>query len=204
MSYLDNQYERIIKKIISFLLSAQLISENEIEIYYFGIEVMLLKMIHIASYFFLVYVFNINMTDFTIVFTIFCFLRTNAGGAHAETRVGCYIFSCCMVVVVAHIMQFQINRESIIAIIIVDVLLLYFMAPVQNKNRELDKDDSAYFRKKLFVVNVVFLVLCICLISFKKNLFWLYTVGLSTETFLVVVGRIQNTIGREEGVKRES
>ena len=60
MSYLDNQYERIIKKIISFLLSAQLISENEIEIYYFGIEVMLLKMIHIASYFFLVYVFNSN------------------------------------------------------------------------------------------------------------------------------------------------
>ena len=55
MSYLDNQYERIIKKIISFLLSAQLISENEIEIYYFGIEVMLLKMIHIASYFFVLY-----------------------------------------------------------------------------------------------------------------------------------------------------
>ena len=86
MSYLDNQYERIIKKIISFLLSAQLISENEIEIYYFGIEVMLLKMIHIASYFFLVYVFNINMTDFTIVFTIFCFLRTNAGGGLMQKR----------------------------------------------------------------------------------------------------------------------
>lgn len=51
-------------------------------------------------------------TECVIILAIFCLFRQNAGGYHAKTRVGCYVFSCAMIIVALLVIDKQELRRN--------------------------------------------------------------------------------------------
>lgn len=81
----------IIRVILECSISESCISEDDLEIYNFGLECMFLKLLHYISYL----IIGIALDSLLSLFVSACIfipLRTKAGGYHANTRIGCYFF----------------------------------------------------------------------------------------------------------------
>ena len=56
----------------------------------------------------------------------------------------------------------------------------------------MDTDDIEYFRHRLRILSVIFLVVYIATIRLKAEHFiTLYTIGLTMDTFLTILGKLQ-------------
>ena len=89
--------DRLVNCILFKMQSEKLVDEEDIEIYQFGLECILLKLIHIISYL-LIGICMEDVFSLLVSGSILIPLRRKTGGYHAKTRVGCYIFSCCVVI----------------------------------------------------------------------------------------------------------
>lgn len=79
--------------LIQALIRNNIILDDDIELYRFGIECFLLKVINFVSYFFIGFLIKMPIETLIIGLVVIP-LRRSAGGYHAKTRVGCYAFSC--------------------------------------------------------------------------------------------------------------
>ncbi len=140
----------------------KLVDEEDIEIYQFGIECMLLKVVHIVSYL-LIGICMGEALSLLVSGSILIPLRRKAGGYHAKTRMGCYIFSCGVVFVLCLTNKIVMAPiVGMIGMVAADILIVLF-APVENENRVLEPDERILFRKQalglLALVNMVILAI---------------------------------------------
>ncbi len=85
--------DRLVRGILHKIQTEELVDKEDIEIYQFGLECMLLKLIHIVSYL-LIGICMGEVFSLIVSGSILIPLRRKAGGYHAKTRLGCYIFYC--------------------------------------------------------------------------------------------------------------
>lgn len=74
------------------LINSNLISQEDEEIYKFGLECYLLKLVHVITYS-LAAIFLGKYIEYTIFIITYLLLRKFSGGIHANTRLGCLIVS---------------------------------------------------------------------------------------------------------------
>lgn len=87
---------RIVGYISRSMVKDGIILESEQDIYDFGIECLLLKLIHYISYITIAVMMQ-QVFDLFVMACAFYPIRVNAGGYHARTRIGCYFVSCLTV-----------------------------------------------------------------------------------------------------------
>lgn len=139
--------ERLLKQMIQL----HIIDSEDIEIYRFGLEGLWLKMIHYSSYF-VIAVFCHEWKRFLVFFIAFLLLRKSAGGYHAKTRSGCYIGSCLLVFCIVMCMKMiRFQENAILAggvLMALADLCIFIFAPMENRNRVYDEEESRYFRNR--------------------------------------------------------
>lgn len=150
--------DKLVKGILLKMQTEKLVDEEDIEIYQFGLECILLKFVHVVSYLFIGVCMG-ELPSLLISGSILILLRRKTGGYHAKTRMGCYIFSCCVVSFLCLFNKIKMAfTVGIIGMVVADILILLF-APVENENRKLESDEKNHFRKQtiglLVMVNVV-------------------------------------------------
>lgn len=182
-----------IEKASKQLETRHLVNKSDLEVYCFGLECALLKMVHIMSYF-LIGLCMGELLSLIVSGCVLILLRRKTGGYHAKTRIGCYIFSCSMVVILCFLNKFPILPIiDIMGVIITDVLIILF-APIENENRELEVDEKILFRKQaigyLVVVNII-VVIIILINKYSFITIWLEN-GLILTGVLLVLGIIGN------------
>ena len=145
--------DRLLKQMMKW----DIIDEGEIEIYRFGLEMLSLKVFHYSTYL-LIAVFCNEIVNFLMFFVAFLLLRKSAGGYHSETKAGCYILSCLTVISVIfllkHIVLHNVMTMIAILFLVTADAIIYFLAPLGNRNRELDIEETKYFRKRTILVLV--------------------------------------------------
>lgn len=170
-------------------------SEDE-EIYRFGLEGLLLKSVHYMSYLLLAILFR-QTVSFLLFFTAFLLLRKNAGGYHAKTRIRCYLISCATVIGVLTVTQMISKWEDAAAMaagfILAADMIVCMAAPVENKNRLLDREEKKYFRKRslgsLVGINALFWLLN----TLGKKIFAsALMLAVVCEALLLLLGKLQN------------
>lgn len=87
---------RLVEAVIFQMESAEIINKDDEEIYRFGLECFFLKVIHYLSYLFISLILHMTI-PVMVSAVVLVPLRSRAGGYHANTRFGCYLFSCSMV-----------------------------------------------------------------------------------------------------------
>lgn len=154
--------DRLINNILFKMQAEKFMDEEDIEIYQFGLECMLLKLVHIVSYI-LIGICMKELVSLLVSGSILISLRRKTGGYHAKTKMGCYIFSCVVVFLLCLTNKIIITPTyGVIGMAVVDIIIILF-APVENENRVLESDERILFRnqamKFLLVTNVVVLVI---------------------------------------------
>lgn len=183
-------YDYLVEKAVDSLVKENAASTEEAEVYRFGVEVTLLKAMHLISYFIIALCMK-QVFEFVIIFAIFCAFRRNTGGYHAKTRMGCYLFSCIVIVVMLTIARGGMSPVHMAELSLCDIIIMRFISPVKNENRPLDEEEISCFRRRLFVLDVLFvLVFAITAKLGYFRLVWLFTIGVTLVTSLAVLGKI--------------
>lgn len=161
-------------KVLEQLITFEIINRKDMEVYRFGLEVLFLKCFHYISYLVIAFLGG-EIICFLLFFVAFSLLRKNAGGYHSETRRGCYIISCLTVVLVVILPKWvELKGAMIIGAIVLLIasdMLIIGLAPLGNKNRELDNEEKKYFRKKSVFILVLENILLILLLIMNINEF---------------------------------
>ena len=93
------------------------------------------------------------------------------------------------------IKSYKIYNGVQIAICIVSVLIIYFLAPVDNANNELTKSERKYLRNKVRIFLSSEVVIFVLLLI-KANEYWsgIIAISMMIVAILVLAGFIENRI----------
>lgn len=189
---MKNVSEILVDKIIENLIKNNSIDVADVEVYKFGVEATILKLLHYTSYLVIALCMD-RFLEFAIIFAVFYIFRRNTGGFHAQTRIGCYLFSCAVIFLSLLATRLSINWWSAATISFLDIIVLLVLSPVQNSNRNLDTEDIEYFRHRLRILSAIICVVYIITIGLRGGYFiTLYTIGLTMNTLLTILGKLQS------------
>lgn len=185
-------YKQFIDRIADQLVADRTIEVQDVAAYKFGIEITILKVIHYASYI-AIALFIRKLLELLIIFAIFYAFRRNTGGFHTKTKLGCYVFSCVVIFLSLLATNLSFNWWVLTAVSTLDLVLLLTLSPVQNSNRRLDTEDIEYFRRRLLSVSALYAAVYITTTGLgAEYCITLYTIGLTLNTLLTIMGKMQS------------
>lgn len=191
---MSKEFELLVDKITDKLADSNLIKTDEKAVYHFGIEITLLKLLHYISYITIALCMD-RVWEFLVIFAVFYCFRRNAGGYHAKTRLGCYLFSCSLIAGSLWLTRIDFHINVIYVIAAADLVILHFLAPVQNANRTLDEEEVIFFKNRLLMISILFTAICLAaILANKEYLFFLFAEGLSLSVMLAIIGWFQRAL----------
>lgn len=185
--------EKASERLTNHLISSGVIKSEDYEIYQFGIEHTMLKLIHLMSYVALGLIFG-KIPELIIFLIAFIPLREYSGGFHAKTPLRCYLVSCLTVVSILLLFTFAINYLIPFNIIIalVGSIGLFFVIPVEAKEKPLDEEEKVYYKKKGRIILLIELLLVIIFKILQWNLVSLIVaLSIFYEMFIVYAGKLK-------------
>ncbi len=129
------------------LIFYHIISEEDAEVYKFGMECLILKIIHCISYLCIAVSLQ-RVPELILIGSVLIPLRRNAGGYHAKTKTGCYLFSCCYIFIILLLSHFTINQFLLWGLLALSDAIIYVLSPADNENKRLDEKEKEFYRKK--------------------------------------------------------
>ena len=153
--------DRIAKGLTDYVIRKGMIEETERNIYEYGFTLtMEVGLFVLVSLFLTLYLHM--FVEGVLFFVIFAPLRSYAGGLHLEKYHSCFVLSCLTffgILLTSRYIRIP-TYFSLIAFFLLE-MSVYAFYPVENINREVDKEEDTYFRKKLklFLIFDMFIVL---------------------------------------------
>lgn len=182
----------MIKKIenivIDNLIHYQLVDQDDIAIYKFGLECFVLKMIHYTTYCLVALVCGC-LFEFLIFIVSYIMLRKYAGGIHANTRIGCLVISNFFLSGVLFIGKWIEKCLSLSIISILGLLIIIAFAPVDNPNRRLSNRERNKFRK--LAIFICLFELVVSFVGYEVELFKWVQLGVIVCAFVTLCGKIK-------------
>lgn len=138
----------LIDKIGNRFVRDGVITEEDKELYTFGMQQGLIILLNIIST--IIIGIILNMVWQSVVFLLaYMPLRSYAGGYHARTQVRCYLISL-FITVVALLGMREINWTNFTALfsVIISAGIIYVLTPVEDANKPLDTSEKIEYKKK--------------------------------------------------------
>lgn len=126
-------------------------------------------------------------------------LRSFCGGYHAKTHLRCYIYSVIMITSILLIAKyFTFNIFVYEILVLVSLVVIFLLAPVEDKNKVLDSDEKRVFRKRAYIIATLeVLIYHIFLIIRFTNSYKILSTALFSLSILMIIGQIKNYIQRK-------
>ncbi|WP_291565085.1 MULTISPECIES: accessory gene regulator ArgB-like protein [unclassified Clostridium] len=163
---------RISSKICTSLIQNKIINEDDLEVYMYGLTMLLITIGELIGLILLGVLFN--WLKEMIVFTvIFFFMRLQAGGYHASTPLGCFLsFAILSNVSIFLFKNIGLIRNPIILIGMLLIALIIFikLAPKDTENKPLDEDEKRIYRKRTFITYFIEVSIITALFILNKDL----------------------------------
>lgn len=150
------------KKIIKFLLETGTINEDNVELYQYGLDLVIKKIIHVFLILLIAYIFNMFFSTLIFVIT-YMVIREYSGGFHAKTVVGCYL--CTFTVTICLVMLLYIFQQlnSIWAwiVLLISGIIIWLFSPQETENKHLSVKERAVYQKKARAYLLFFIIAAI-------------------------------------------
>jgi accessory gene regulator B len=178
------------------LVKKQIIKSEDIELYQFGIENIIIKVVHIVSYFTIGLIFQL-IPELILFLITFIPLRESSGGYHAKTPIKCYVVSCGAVTAALCLIKFMPDflKQFSMIIALIASLILFIIVPVETENKPLDDSEMSYYKSKagFIIVIELGLVLIFRMISWNYYSFIL-ALSLAFEMLIAIAGIYENAL----------
>lgn len=185
----------ISEKIIVLMLRNEIISDEDKEIYLYGLHQGFVLLGNLLTMLLIGYLFD-SIWEVLIFCISYIPLRSYAGGYHARTGFRCYVFSVAMILVFIYFTNFTFwNGVSLAGTTLISALIITLLAPVEDKNKPLDKNEKQIYR------TITYMILCIIM---GLNLFvWILkydqisislTISIAISAVMLLLGKVKNKI----------
>lgn len=166
---------KIAERIVSKQIAKECLSTDERNKYIYAYEVLVNQVINIAVAVTLATILH-ECKAVLLFLCIYIPLRKYAGGFHAKSNERCIIYSTLIIVLVIFcnrlMMQYTYDYKGIA--VFISLLLLaniYYLAPVETKNKRLDMEERKYYKKKvrdICKIHIAFMVLNLLILQWKS------------------------------------
>lgn len=180
--------EKASRMIASYLVRKKVVRKEEINICQYGLQVGMETCLSIVCG--VVIAVLCSMEVETAVFLgVFFMFRSYAGGLHLNTYLGCLVCSCLSQLgLLLLVRNLSVNRNISAVIIICSFICIWLLAPVQDVNRPLSREEKERFRRKLIWAMFVTggFAFLIYIYSLGKILFTVAATSLLTVIVLII------------------
>ncbi len=180
------------KKIKKIIEDQGLLEECDIEILDYGLDQIMVYGISSIVALVLGWLMRVGVNGF-FFFVVFVPLRLYAGGYHADTRKKCnYISFFILLLVYWMLNDFNWNSRIWVLVGLLAAVIIWFLAPVDNKNHRLDKSEKIKFRKMTRLMVVLFLILLLFLFCFVRRYLGSVIIAYLLVAIILIAGMIKN------------
>lgn len=177
------------------MLRNKVISEDDKEIYLFGLVLMLRVLLNTVTLILIGLWFNMLAVSATFVcFSLF--IRSYSGCFHSDNPVICYLISTSSIILLLISIKLQIWNVYISGILVIlSTVIFLIYAPVGHKNKILEDIESKIYRRRL--LKIVFGLLCLMSIFTISNLKYLLYAGsfaFGMSAFMIILVQINYLI----------
>ncbi|MBU5314543.1 accessory gene regulator B family protein [Tissierella carlieri] len=175
------------------LISMQIISVEEKDIYSYGFKQGLLLLLNMITI--IIIGFFFNMIWQSVIFMVaYSILRVYAGGYHASTPFSCYLFSVVMITAVLWLIKL-IPWNGFICFIITTVscIIILLIAPVEDANKPLDQEEKRIFKKRTNIILGVLIGFALLFwFTGEKQISICIIMGICLISVMLVLGKIKD------------
>lgn len=153
-------------RVIRSLLANKIIEDKDVEVIEFGLETMKSNLIGFS----IILIMGVYYKHFfeSIIFGLMVFpLRKYSGGYHARTKLGCFLISTILIFLsFEFFMKNEWSNKFYCLTTFFWFSIIYFLAPIENINKQLDELEKKTYRKKarmilvseesLFILSLIF------------------------------------------------
>jgi accessory gene regulator B len=167
-----------------------IIKNEDIEVYQFGIETFLMKAFHILSYLVIGAAF-LRLPELLVFLAAFIPLRESSGGYHAGTPFKCYVLSCTTVVSFLCLLVFLPAGmlEYSLLLALAASLFLFLIVPVETDNKPLEDAERTYYKSKAgFIIIIEFGLVLVFRMAEWKELSFIIALSLVYELVIALAG----------------
>jgi len=138
----------MIEKYVNNLVNKNIIEPGTQEIYTYGIRQGILIIVNIATVVGVGLVLGL-LAESIVFLVTYMLIRTYAGGYHAKSQLGCYIFSTVAVTVILLGIK-HITYSCFIYLIatLISATVIYVLSPIENINKPLSQKEKILYGKK--------------------------------------------------------
>ena len=178
---------KLSKLITKVLLNQKSISENDIDIYQYGIEITISSLLNIALIVIVSLITN-SLFSGLIFLSTFIILRQFTGGYHAESY-----FKCNSVLVLTYILVLLLSRLICLEfragciILLLGVLVVIFFTPVYNAHKELSRSEYRKSKKISIILYLLFSVTSIIIFQFNQYYGRVFIFTLGSILILIII-----------------
>ncbi|WP_353093125.1 accessory gene regulator B family protein [Tissierella praeacuta] len=155
----------ICKSILKELNSKNIIKEDDMEVYYYGLQLLIATLFKCLGI--LIIAAFTGIVKETVVFIIFfSSLRIQAGGYHAKTVLNCFIGTIILIsisIILVKILFMAYQPYYILISMVASIALVFLYAPSESENKPLTKEEEIIYRRKslqtVIIGNIIILIL---------------------------------------------
>lgn len=132
--------------------------------------------------------------EVVVFFFIFCILRSYAGGLHLDKFSHCFLFSFAVTTGTMLLVKYMNVPLTVSGIMMGGGLIAFWLTkPVNDKNREVNEEEDAYFKRKLrqFLTIILIAYSATVLLSFSSYSF-LIALTVDVVYILMILGKWKN------------
>ena len=195
--------ERLSEKIIQYMIKNSILSEDDKDIYAFGLTQMLRALLTIITTIFIGFCFGKIIES--IVFVVFtALIRTNSGGYHSDNPVGCYFISVISIIITLYLVGKQVfNVRLMIVLLVVSFVVFIKYAPIGHVNKVLDEIEvSTYKRRLLWILLTIAFVEIVFVVVQKLYLFSAGGYACIFSMLMLIVGKYRLNYYYNKGKKQ--
>lgn len=180
----------LIGRLSDYCVDKQIISPAQVPWFVYGLEKRLTTIV-ISIPFLLLAIVMSNIPCAVAFFFSYFFVKKYIGGFHANTFLGCLLFSLLSEVLLLSIVYPALNTIRIICCAIISIMVIYILAPYSHPNMHLTDSETAACKKSsririLVIAAIVVLTIVLGLEKIAKGV----TLGIILASFLLCLGHI--------------
>ena len=197
--------EKIADSLTNYIVENKVIQKDDSEIYKYGFWTGIEMIIYIATCCCIATQMNM-LQECLVFFLVFFSLRSFVGGIHMSNYRKCFVCSCIVFyIILLAVDNIQLTDIWALSISTFELLIIFFMNPVENINRPVDKHEKKLFAYRIKQIIAIILGIIIFLFikgcnSYLRTI--TYTLGIIIISMLL--GKIKMTENHRRITKRES
>ena len=180
------------EKAADFLVTKNIIEQDEKSVYKYGAEITLSTLLGFALIL-TVGAFSNNIIE-SVMFLLCCVsIRIYSGGYHADTYLQCnltFISIFAAILLVKAIIPHNIVIYAAAAMSVLSFAIIFILSPVENKKKPLTSGEKVKYKKKSIILSVMWTLAALVLYIMNMQTYSAIPITMFTIAILMVVEKI--------------